>query len=143
MAALLLKREHQVAFIGSIGIGKSTAICRLAGLEVAATDGPHPAPILEAGAGGITICEVHFRRGPSFGLIIEPSGDEETRADVTDFAEYVRGTDAAAAEGEGEEESQDISKEVERAIVWPFEVAVTSGEQLDVASLTPEPSHVQ
>ena len=46
VAALLLKREHQVAFIGSIGIGKSTAICRLAGLEVAAPDGPHPPPLL-------------------------------------------------------------------------------------------------
>lgn len=116
VAALLLKREHQLAFIGSIGIGKSTAICRLAGLEVAATDSPHPAPVLEAGAGGITICEVHLRRGPGFGLIIEPCGDEEIRADVTDFAEYVRGADAVAAEGEGEEESQGISKEVERAI---------------------------
>jgi hypothetical protein len=29
-----LKREHQVAFIGSIGIGKSTAICRLTALLV-------------------------------------------------------------------------------------------------------------
>ena len=116
VAGLLLKREHQVAFIGSIGIGKSTAICRLAGLEVAATDSPHPAPVLEAGAGGITICEVHLRRGPGFGLIIEPRGEEEIRADVTDFAEYVRGAAAVAAEGEGEEESQGISKEVERAI---------------------------
>jgi transcriptional regulator with XRE-family HTH domain len=116
VAALLLKREHQVAFIGSIGIGKSTAICRLAGLEVAAPDGPHPAPVLEAGAGGITICEVHLRRGPGFGLIIEPRGDEEIRADVTDFAEYVRGADATGMDGEGEEDSQGISKEVERAI---------------------------
>ena len=116
VAGLLLKREHQVAFIGSIGIGKSTAICRLAGLEVAATDSPHPAPVLEAGAGGITICEVHLRRGPGFGLIIEPRGEEEIRADVTDFAEYVRGADATTAVDEGEEESQGISKEVERAI---------------------------
>lgn len=116
VAALLLKREHQVAFIGSIGIGKSTAICRLAGLEVAVTDSPHPAPVLEAGAGGITICEVHLRRGPGFGLIIEPRGEEEIRADVTDFAEYVRGADATTAVDEGEEESQGISKEVERAI---------------------------
>jgi hypothetical protein len=49
-------------------------------------------------------------------LIIEPRGEEEIRADVTDFAEYVRGAAAVAAEGEGEEESQGISKEVERAI---------------------------
>lgn len=116
VAGLLLKREHQVAFIGSIGIGKSTAICRLAGLEVASQDGPHPAPVLEAGAGGITICEVHLRRGPGFGLIIEPRSDEEIRADVTDFADYVRGSDASLSDAEAEEDSQGISKEVERAI---------------------------
>ena len=36
---LLLKREHQVAFIGSIGVGKSTAICRMTGLETPREDG--------------------------------------------------------------------------------------------------------
>jgi transcriptional regulator with XRE-family HTH domain len=116
VAELLLKREHQVAFIGSIGIGKSTAICRLAGLEVVVPDSPNPAPVLEAGAGGITICEVHLRCGPGYGLLIEPRSDEEIRADVTDFAEYVRGSSGSAADGESDEESQGISKEVERAI---------------------------
>jgi transcriptional regulator with XRE-family HTH domain len=115
-AGLLLKREHQVAFIGSIGIGKSTAICRIAGLEVAAPDSPQPAPVLEAGAGGITICEVHLRSGPGYGLLIEPRSDDEIRADVRDFAEYVRGTDATAGDSDGEDESQGISKEIERAI---------------------------
>lgn len=114
-AALLLKRDHQIAFIGSIGIGKSTAICRLVGLEVPVADSPQPAPVLEAGAGGITICEVHLRSGPGYGLLIEPRSDEQIRADVTDFADYVRGTDASA-DSDGEEESQGISKEVERAI---------------------------
>lgn len=116
-AGLLLKREHQVAFIGSIGIGKSTAICRLAGLEVSGPDSPQPAPVLEAGSGGITICEVHLRQGPGYGLLIEPRSDEEIRADVTDFADYIRGSSASAEiEGRTEDESQGISKEFERAI---------------------------
>ena len=115
-AGLLLKRDHQAAFIGSIGIGKSTAICRIAGLEVASPDSPQPAPVLEAGAGGITICEVHLRSGPAYGLLIEPRSDGAIRADVKDFAQYVQGPAAATAGSEGEDETQGISKEVERAI---------------------------
>lgn len=116
--ALLLKRDHQVAFIGSIGIGKSTAICRLIGLEVADRDGAIVAPVLEAGAGGITVCEVHVRTGPSYGLMIEPRSDEEIRADVADFADHLMGNDRGEpddAQG-GEGNSQGISKEIERAL---------------------------
>lgn len=112
-ANLLLKCEHQVAFVGSIGIGKSTAICRLTGLEVSTSDSLPLAPVLEAGAGGITICEVHLRQGPDYGLLIEPCRDDVIRAHVTDFAEYIRG---AGTHGKIGDESQGISKEIERAI---------------------------
>lgn len=117
-ASLLLKREHQVAFIGSIGIGKSTAICRLAGLEVDGKDGDQRVPVLEAGAGGITLCEVHLRTGPQYGLMIEPRSEDEIRADVTDFAEYLLGGLSNSGEGafSADSDSQGISKETERAI---------------------------
>ena len=116
--ALLMKREHQVAFIGSIGIGKSTAICRIAGLEVGSSDSGRPHPVLEAGAGGVTICEVHIRRGPEFGILIEPRREEEIRADVMDFAEYILGASATSPDADvgAESEAQGISKEIERAI---------------------------
>lgn len=117
-ALLLLKRDHQVAFIGSIGIGKSTAICRLTNLEVPGQEGSPPVPVLEAGAGGITICEVHLRTGPGYGLMIEPRSDEEIRADVTDFAEYlIKGEAGGESNQQGSDnDSQGISKEIERAI---------------------------
>jgi len=118
-AALIQKRDHQIAFIGSIGIGKSTAICRLTGLEVVGQDGAAPAPVLEAGAGGITICEVHLREGPGYGLIIEPCSDEDIRADVTDFAEYlIKGDSGNVNDSEqgASGDSQGISKEIERAV---------------------------
>lgn len=118
-ADLLIKRDHQIAFIGSIGIGKSTAICRLTKLEIEGQDGSPAIPVLEAGAGGITICEVHLRSGPSYGLIIEPCGDDEIRADVTDFAEYLLkkdGSNVNEPESDGIGDSQGISKEIERAV---------------------------
>lgn len=116
-AALIEKREHQIAFIGSIGIGKSTAICRLTGLEVPNPDGGTPLPVLEVGGGGITICEVHLRSGPEYGLVVEPRSDDEIRADVMDFAEHLRSGQVGDSDGdENDRESQGISKEVERAI---------------------------
>ena len=117
-SGLLLKRDHQVAFIGPIGIGKSTAICRLTGLEVDGKEGEPRVPVLEAGAGGITICEVHLRTGPGYGLMIEPRSEEEVRADVTDFADYLLRGDANVVEDAqlGDSDAQGISKEIERAV---------------------------
>lgn len=117
-ANLLLKREHHIAFIGSIGIGKSTAICRVTRLEVSGQEAGPPVPVLEAGAGGVTICEVHLRSGPGYGLMIEPRSDEDIRADVADFAEHILRVDTSGREDsqESESDSQGISKEIERAI---------------------------
>ena len=115
-AALLLKRDHQVAFIGSIGVGKSTAICRMTGLETPREDGTM-VPVLEAGGGGITVCEVHLRTGPGFGLIIEPRSDDEIRQDVADLADHVlKGNVPIEEDGPVASESQGISKEVARAL---------------------------
>ena len=118
MAHLLLKREHEIAFIGSIGIGKSTAICKLTGLEVESADGGPATPVLEVGAGGVTICEVQLRTGPTHGIAIEPCSDEEIRAHVADFAEHIlRGNVLASDDAPGEEaDSQGISQEIERAV---------------------------
>ena len=114
-AGLLLKRNYHVAFIGSKGIGKSTAICKVTGLEVPGPDNAMPMPVLEAGGGGVTICDVHLGTGHGFGLVIEPCSEEEIRAHVTDFAEHVKGIADNAAD-ETEEGGQGIAQEIERAI---------------------------
>ena len=115
-ASLLLKREHEIAFIGSKGIGKSTAICRVTGLEVPGSDGGF-ASVLEAGGGGITICDVHLRSGHDYGLLIDPCSDDEIRAYVTDFAEHIRGSASGSGEDDGgEDEAQGIAQEIVRAV---------------------------
>lgn len=115
-AGLLLKRDHQVAFIGSIGVGKSTGICRMTGLVTLKDDGT-VVPVLEVGGGGITICEVHLRTGPAYGLIIQPRSDDEIRQDVADLADHVlKGNVHSEDDGPGGTESQGISKEVARAL---------------------------
>ena len=46
------RTEHSVAFVGNIGVGKSTAICRVAGIEVPDEKTGALSPVLEAGGGG-------------------------------------------------------------------------------------------
>ena len=139
-AGLLLKRDHQVAFIGSIGVGKSTAICRMTGLEVAREDGVM-VPVLEAGGGGITVCEVHLRTGPDFGLIIEPRSDDEIRQDVADLADHVlKGNVPTDEDGPGASESQGISKEVARALRNMAGLAVQRPKGADGKRTTIDPA---
>lgn len=113
---LLLSREHQIAFIGSIGVGKTTAICRMLKLETRKDDGTL-VPVLEVGGGGITVCEVHVRQGPEFGIIVEPRTDEAIRQDVADFADHIlRAHGPDEANIQNPQDTQGISKELMRAI---------------------------
>jgi transcriptional regulator with XRE-family HTH domain len=111
-------KRYRAAFIGTIAVGKSTAICRAEGLELPTSKGM-PKAVLETGAGGITICEVHIRRGPGYGLIIEPCTEDEIRRYVVDFSNFLLNPAQpvqSANEADGESGSPGLSREVERAL---------------------------
>ncbi|MFD4628749.1 helix-turn-helix domain-containing protein [Streptomyces sp. NPDC058284] len=112
LATLLLRRKHQVAFIGSIGIGKSTAICRAMNLEVTGPQG-HSVPVLETGAGGVTLCEVHLRRGQGHGIIVEPRTHDDIRSDVEDFVDQIMQSRPCVADEDG---TPVVPREIERVI---------------------------
>src|SRR5260370_23737969 len=117
-AQRVLNKRYRAAFIGTIAVGKSTAICRAEGLELP-TDKGMPNAVLETGGGGITICEVHIRRGPGYGMIIEPCTENEIRRYVSDFANFLLNPSQpaqSAEEAEGDSGSPGISREVERAL---------------------------
>jgi transcriptional regulator with XRE-family HTH domain len=114
-ADLILKREHPIAFIGSKGVGTSTAICKVTGLEVAAADEATVMPVLEAGGGGVTICDVHLRTGHDYGIRVDPCTEDEIRAHVLDFAEHMKGG-KASGEDDPDDAAQGIAQEIERAI---------------------------
>lgn len=115
-AAYLSKLSHNLAFIGDIGVGKSTALAFAFDLLIP----PSPSgkamdrPVLETGAGGTTICEVRVRRGPEHGLSIQPLSDSELRGLVADFcaAKWI----AAKSDDKGLREAAAVSRETERAI---------------------------
>ena len=102
-AGYLADLTHQVAFIGDIGVGKSTALSFLYDLLLATKSDAKLTDrvLLEAGGGGTTVCEVHIRRGPEFGIAIQPMPEAELRQMVGDLcaAKWLQahGKDAEAA----------------------------------------------
>ena len=108
--------NHNVAFIGDMGVGKSTAISFLFDLLVppSMTDRNLNRPILETGAGGTTICEVHIKPGPEFGISLLPMSDRELSELVDDFcaAKWVLHRPEQAKAGE----RINVGPETERAI---------------------------
>ena len=115
-AAYLNNLSHNLAFIGDIGVGKSTALAFAFDLLVPASlvSKPMDRPVLETGAGGTTICEVHIRRGPGTGLSIQPLPDPELRSLVADFcaAKWI----AVRSDDKALREAAAVSRESERAI---------------------------
>jgi transcriptional regulator with XRE-family HTH domain len=117
-STFLSRLNHNVAFIGDIGVGKSTALSFLFDLLVPSSmvERPIQRPVLETGAGGTTICEVHIKRGPEFGISLLPMNDSEIRQLVSDFAATkwmtINQQDASASEAE----LVSVSREAERAI---------------------------
>lgn len=115
-AAFLIRQNHNLAFVGDMGVGKSTAISFIFDLLVPASMAEKPInrPILETGAGGTTICEVHIKGGPEFGITLQPMSDTEMSQLVADFC----AAKWAIVMGEQRDsgESVGVSREVERAI---------------------------
>ena len=115
VGALVAKTEYNIAFIGKIGIGKSTAICRIAGLEVAV--GGKIEPVLEVGGGGTTVCEVRIMRGDGYNLHIEPMDADEFHREVLEFARYLARAQGPEQEREdGDRDVQGTSTEIVRVI---------------------------
>ncbi|MEO7466615.1 MAG: helix-turn-helix domain-containing protein [Sphingobium limneticum] len=115
-ATYLQKMNHNIAFIGPIGVGKSTGLSFLFDLLVPPTLASKPIdrPVLETGAGGTTICEVHIKRGPEFGISLLPLSETELRGLVADFC----AARWAVLKGEMKEtaDSAGVSREHDRAI---------------------------
>jgi transcriptional regulator with XRE-family HTH domain len=115
-AAFLTRLDHNIAFIGDMGVGKSTAISFLFDLLIppSLVDKLINRPVLETGAGGTTICEVHIKSGPEFGISLLPVGDVELRELIADFcaAKWM----AVQSDRPDKGENAQVSREHERAI---------------------------
>ncbi|UIK14466.1 helix-turn-helix transcriptional regulator (plasmid) [Rhizobium leguminosarum] len=95
--------DHALAWIGVVGIGKTTALSHLTNLILSGSDG-RPRPIFPASGGRTTTSEVVVRPGPAFGVAVEPKTEDEIRILVGEIVD-------AAVDGKG-----GVSTEIDRAI---------------------------
>lgn len=115
-ARLILKTAHNVAFVGKIGVGKTTVLCRIAGLEVLNAD--RLEPVLAVGSGRTTVCEVRIQQGSGYGLHVEPMDADAFHREVLEFASVL--TDPPEEEhseqAEAGPDAQGTSEEIVRVI---------------------------
>lgn len=114
-ARVLQKRECNLVFVGKVGVGKTSAICHIAGLTVSRAGSTRPNPVLDVGAGRTTLCEVHIRTGMA-SIVVEPCTDAELRAHVADFADKSLYGIREGGEKSIAQDDQILSREIERAI---------------------------
>lgn len=82
-AAFLLRTDHNVAWVGAIGVGKTTALSHATGLVLPDDQGLRS--IFPTGSGRTTVCEVLVKVAPTFGLAVECLGVDEVRELVVDL----------------------------------------------------------
>jgi transcriptional regulator with XRE-family HTH domain len=113
----VMHREYQIVLVGKVGIGKSTALCRLTGLELPSDNGVPPSPVFATGTGRITICEVHLKRGQGYAISIVPADFDDIRAYAYEFAEQFVSVEVPKSKTQDESEQfTGISAEMNRAI---------------------------
>jgi hypothetical protein len=119
-AKYLSSLHHSIAYVGDIGVGKTTAVCLQTGLIFPKSGKSElPTTALETGGGGTTVCEVRIRQGLQYSVLVEPQADTE----IYRFAEelcagtYESGDVVKDGSPTGKESQiKGVSKEIDRAL---------------------------
>jgi transcriptional regulator with XRE-family HTH domain len=102
-ATFISKADHSIAWIGDIGVGKTTALSLVTNITLKTKEGKTRS-VFPTGGGRMTTCEVVIKVAPAFGIAVECLSEEDIRLIVTDFITGLK-------TGEG-----GISTELERVI---------------------------
>lgn len=101
--SFLNRLDQGMAWIGPVGVGKTTALSLLTNLVVEGRDGVRR-PVFPATGGRTTISEVVVRSAPAYGIAVEPMSQDSIRLLAVDLV-------SGLAKSEG-----GLSTELERAI---------------------------
>jgi transcriptional regulator with XRE-family HTH domain len=75
--------EHGIAFIGEIGVGKTTALSFVTDLLV--PDGERKTSVFPTGSGRMTVCEVAIKIAPAYGIAVDSMKEDGVRMLVSDL----------------------------------------------------------
>lgn len=82
------QKHFSAAFIGKIGAGKTSAICRVSGLQYEGSDN-ELVDILKTGAGRTTVCEVAVEYATRYSIKVDPLPENEIQRVVKNFANFI------------------------------------------------------
>jgi transcriptional regulator with XRE-family HTH domain len=85
-AAYLQRTDHSIAFIGEIGIGKTSALCALTGLSFTDKAG-RKRFVFPTGSGRTTACEMNVKAAPAFGLAVDSLDEYQVRQITRDLVQ--------------------------------------------------------
>lgn len=87
----LERLDHTIAWIGDIGVGKTTALAFATKLVITAGKGTLK-PVFPVGSGRVTVAEMKVKASPAYGVAVEAMDGDGIRALVTDLvAGYANG----------------------------------------------------
>ncbi|MDG2527603.1 helix-turn-helix domain-containing protein [Caulobacter endophyticus] len=111
----LLALDHEIVYVGEIGVGKTTAACRQAGLVLdPATASDLKGMLLDTGGGRTTLCDVRVEAGERFALSVEPASNEEIYRFVAEICKAVR--EKTGDSSEASMADYKPAEEIERAL---------------------------
>jgi transcriptional regulator with XRE-family HTH domain len=83
-SAFIRDLEHSIAFVGDIGVGKTTALSHVTGL-LQTDKAAKATSVFPTGSGRTTVCEVAIKIAPTFGIAVDCLSEDEITALVTDL----------------------------------------------------------
>lgn len=112
----LLNLDHRIVYVGEIGVGKTTAACKQAGLVINPfAPGDLKGMMLDTGGGRTTLCDVHVQFGERFAIEVDPVPDEEIYRLVEEFCRSIV-TKADPSQAMSSTADFKLPEEVERAL---------------------------
>lgn len=102
-AQFLFRTDHGIAWIGDIGVGKTTALSRTTNLILTDADGQSRS-VFPTGSGRTTVCEVVVKVAPAHGISAKSLGEERVRELVSDLVSGLQGGETG------------VSAEIERVL---------------------------